>query len=398
MNSSYVLYNKDSALVAFFCEHDCYDGEHFRVSQVADAGAAFPLGFGFRNDDEIEKWLRNRRAPKHRAHVEKLLNQCGCLDMEGYINHFFCASLNDAFWVKPSTSAAKWDDVSLFRNEFNDAIARLAFDGQGTPGADLSSASPELSTNGSFAKCWKRDGDGIFLYKRGSSGAVNAGLEPFSEALAHQIAQKLCDQPVPYELVNHHDTLATRCPLFTSEAVGYAPIVSCVGRAASLDDIIKFFDDLGDGERFRQMMVLDALTLNPDRHLKNFGVSFDTDMGRVIGMAPVFDNNLSLCPYASESDLADVATCVGGRSNCWGQNFNLVAIACLTPDIKERLAKMRDFSFSGLDDMAHRFGFSRERGALLEKLVNFQIDNVLNRRSVPIPTMANPDAVRLDSW
>ncbi len=42
-----------------------------------------------------------------------------------------CLSLTDAFWMKRADEAITWDDVSLYRNPFDDAIARTAFDGMG---------------------------------------------------------------------------------------------------------------------------------------------------------------------------------------------------------------------------------------------------------------------------
>ena len=41
------------------------------------------------------------------------------------------ASLTDAFWRKRADEAITWDNVSLYRNPFDDAIARTAFDGMG---------------------------------------------------------------------------------------------------------------------------------------------------------------------------------------------------------------------------------------------------------------------------
>ena len=54
---------------------------------------------------------------------------------------------------------------------------------------------------------------------------------------------------------------------------------------------------------FRRM-VLDAVILNIDRHLGNFGVLFDTDTMEIQTMAPVFDNNRSLLFDLDDDQLA----------------------------------------------------------------------------------------------
>lgn len=58
-------------------------------------------------------------------------------------------------------------------------IAKIAFEG-GLYGKEFTTTSPEFGTSGSFAKCWVKEDDGIYLLKRGSEGARNAGLEPYS--------------------------------------------------------------------------------------------------------------------------------------------------------------------------------------------------------------------------
>ena len=69
----------------------------------------------------------------------------------------------------------------------------------------FSTASPEFSTDGTFAKCWTRLDNQIFLMKRGSEGGANAGLEPYSEMYASQLAAVFCPDSVPYDVVNYHE-------------------------------------------------------------------------------------------------------------------------------------------------------------------------------------------------
>ena len=42
------------------------------------------------------------------------------------------------------------------------------------------------------------------------------------------------------------------------------------------------------------LIFMDALVYNPDRHEYNFGLLTDPDTGAIIGLAPNFDNNMSL--------------------------------------------------------------------------------------------------------
>ena len=56
------------------------------------------------------------------------------------------------------------------------------------------------------------------------------------------------------------------------------------------------------------MIFLDTVTANPDRHTFNFGLLRDTDSGKLLGLAPNFDNNMALIArgYPSEPKKSDL--------------------------------------------------------------------------------------------
>ena len=74
-------------------------------------------------------FLERRKAPKHREHIQRLLERFGCDDLEGFLNVTHAVSLNDTFWVKKAESNLTWNLVSLYRNEFDQLISEAAFDG-----------------------------------------------------------------------------------------------------------------------------------------------------------------------------------------------------------------------------------------------------------------------------
>lgn len=43
-----------------------------------------------------------------------------------------------------------------------------------------------------------------------------------------------------------------------------------------------------------KMIFLDTITANPDRHTGNFGLMRDAKTGKLLGLAPNFDNNMAL--------------------------------------------------------------------------------------------------------
>ena len=112
----WILQNKDVPLLEFSTREDKFGDvkarEHAWLSPLRPIGYTSLLGF-----------LEGRRAPKHRKHIEQLLEQYGCRTLEGFLQVSHALSLNDTFWVKPAGSPLRWQDVSLYQNDFDEIIA-----------------------------------------------------------------------------------------------------------------------------------------------------------------------------------------------------------------------------------------------------------------------------------
>ena len=53
------------------------------------------------------------------------------------------------------------------------------------------------------------------------------------------------------------------------------------------------FRTLGLEAAYMNILFLDAIVNNPDRHTKNYGILTSQEDGRVLGMAPNYDNNMA---------------------------------------------------------------------------------------------------------
>lgn len=363
----YQLMNKDDIILEFSCERDEFDEPVF--SEDSWLSDIKPIGF-----TEISSFLERRKAPKHREHIQELLIKYGCNDIEGFIKVTHAASLNDTFWVRESDSSVVWNDISLFRNDFNELISIAAFEGI-IPDEDISSTSPEFTTNGAYAKCWVREEGAIFLYKTGSALYE---IEPLSEFLATQLSTKLCVSPVSYDLDFFNEKLISKCALFTDEKLGFVPMSRLFKQKIPVNELLDYFEKIGSGEDFRRMCVLDALIFNPDRHFGNFGVLFNNDTMDILKMAPVFDNNRSLFYSVDENCMRNLSYYVRNAVPRLGTDFNITASQLLTPSIRSDLKNLSGFKFEQHPEIEA----SQQRLDNLSRLVNSQIDLVLNRVSV----------------
>ena len=363
----YLLMNKDREVARF----DITDGGFGSVYSF-EKHTVNPLPIGF---DYIEAWIENRKASKHNAHLRQVMRDCGCDGAEGFIKVTHAASINDTFWVKEESDRICWNDVSFYCNEFNEVISKLAFEGIGLYGIKLSHTSPELSTDGSFRKCWIREDDGIYLYKRGSSGARNAGREPYCEIMGAEIAGKLLPSAVSYELVSLHGELASKCRLFTSEQYGYVPAARFNINHSSPNELMQFYSKLGSEDAFRRMIVIDSLTFNIDRHAGNHGVLVDNDTIQPVTMAPVFDMNMSMLPYVEREEFLDIGRKMEQYGPRIGDDFTRMAQQAVNSAIRSDLIGLKGFQFAFRGDES----FPEWRVHAMEELVNRQIEAILSK-------------------
>ena len=232
--TEYMLMNKDTAVLSFLCERNEFDEPAFL--ELAWHVHYRPIGYR-----TLGGFLERRKAPKHREHIQRLLERFGCDDLEGFINVTHAVSLNDTFWVKKADSDLRWQQISLYSNAFDQLISEAAFDGSASS-SELSTTSPEFGTDGNYAKCWVREKGDIYLYKTGSS---RYEIEPLSEFLAAQLAAELCPSYVDYDLDFYRGKLISKCRLFTSEARGLAKAAAVFGEKRSVPAMLDYFVQSG---------------------------------------------------------------------------------------------------------------------------------------------------------
>ncbi len=360
----YILMNKNVKIAAFYI-NDVLD-----TIFVTEQYVKLPYWI-----EDIGAFIRNRRAPKHRENMARLLKESGCDTLRGFLDITHALSLVDTFWVRPAESRLTWEKVSLYTHRFNEVIAKTAFEG-GLHGRELSTTSPEYGTDGSFAKCWIRENGVIRMLKRGSSGAANAGLEPYSEYYASQIIREFTDEYVSYDLRTVNGRVCSVCDIFTSESLGFLPFDSVSTRNTDIIRVLNKAKEYGLESSFRRMFVIDAVILNEDRHKNNFGFLVENDSQKIAGMAPLFDHNISLLPYAMEDDFEDIDKYLEIKGPRIGSDWIPAAAACLDSGMRKKLIQLSDFKFQ----KHPKYNLPDWRLEALERIIQQNIKKILQFR------------------
>ncbi len=306
-----------------------------------------PLDMECTNEGVI-KWLERRVIPKNRTFVDEILKTLGLShnDTKGIIDVCKGLSLNDSYWIVPDGFEGTFSQYNLYENRFSEMLALVAYTGAGQSGQAFTT-SPELTTNGMLPKAWRfLEGDGIYLYKGGTSGASNTGREPYCEYYASQVAEAMKLNAVHYDIENWKGITASKCALFTSVDVSFIPVGRIV-RTGGIQACLDYYDRLGSdfAEQIRSMLVFDALIYNEDRHFGNFGVLRDNHTGRIIAPAPIFDNGLSLFCFAGREDIPNLAEYAKTRTTPYGVTYEEVCMEVMGAKQKEQLRRVLDFRF-----------------------------------------------------
>lgn len=363
---TYLLMNRDEPWMMFETEYNEFGELNFR--ELEWYTELRPYGY-----TDLYSFTESRKAPKHRKHMEQLFEKYGCSDAEGFIRTTHSLSLNDTFWIKETDSTLRWREISLYSSDFDEIIARTAFDGYDGV-SEFSSTSPEFGTDGYYAKCWKKENDIIFLCKGGSMAFE---IEPLSEFLASQIAEQICPEYVKYDLAFLHGKLISKCELFTSEKYGFVKASKIFGERKTVSELLKYYESRGCGSQFRRMCILDALILNTDRHFGNFGMINDNMTMEIKAAAPVFDNNRSLFFDLDNDQLKNYEWYLKKLKPSFGSDFITTARGLLTDEIRSDLKNMTGFRFRNHTDICA----DSERLEMLSDIVCGQIKKILGNCS-----------------
>ena len=191
------------------------------------------------------------------------------------------ATITDNYWFKPKGSKLKYDDICFD----SDAYSEIALNGQILIYNKRSKLTPQLTLGGSYEKCWKLIGGEWWMYKRGSE------TEILSELISSHIAELIGISTAYYEYAN--GDIRTRN---FADKYNFEPMSSVVGEDDRTDSVYDALCNISEdiAKDYLKLIIFDAIVKNEDRHNENCGLMRDKKTGKIVGLAPNFDNNISL--------------------------------------------------------------------------------------------------------
>lgn len=240
--------------------------------------------------DDLDGWLKGRAIDRHRANsriLKKVLRLTDSSDIAAVMRSH-AATITDNYWICREGETLTYQDIRFSEDTFAEVALTGSFSSYSRQYREeqLRGNSPELTNIGSYEKCWRLIDGEWWLVKAGTPE------ERFSEIFISELGTRLGFAMAEYlpdgQFVRTRDFTRGRC--------NFEPADAIVGEEEDYAFNYERLTELDPrlGKEYLDILFMDALCFNMDRHTKNYGVLRDQSTGKVLCMAPNFDNNIAL--------------------------------------------------------------------------------------------------------
>ncbi len=279
----YLLYSDDQQVASFDYEQSTI------VAYTPMVEALLPMQIRHTTADGFSLWLQERAIDlntyQHRQLANALLGSRDKLAVAIMTRMF---SISDTFTCFPEGKFAPRD--KLCHAEDQQTVSDFILVSSDTSLRLTHTVTPNASTDGSFPKTWKFEDGEWWLYKLQSSEATRSECEISRVLLA-------CGwDAAEYRYIGSYRT-RIRSRNFVGEHEFFEPYDSfrfCFADRSDNDQVIAHnIVSMGAdfAKAYRRILLADALFMNTDRHMRNYGVIRSSETGSVLRLAPNFDNN-----------------------------------------------------------------------------------------------------------
>lgn len=261
--------------------------------------AGIPVIRGAVDRRAFNDWWTERSIPASRSGIREALEALEISNTRILLVRCYGLSLSDQYWICPEGAGLKWENINFFDNEFSDDVGDILF-GENKTKDVLNFSSPDNTSDGNLKKRWKIVDGKRCLIKGGSNPFRQ---QPFNEAIAAGIMQRLGIPHVPYTVIWDQGEPCSVCEDFVNKDIELVPAwrILQTRKRSNSTSVYRHFVNCCETLGIRgvvpfldRMIVLDYIIANEDRHFNNFGALRNAETLEWLGMAPIYDSGSSL--------------------------------------------------------------------------------------------------------
>jgi hypothetical protein len=350
------------------------------------------------NQAMLKKWWLGRAIPASRQGLKEVSFNVGNYELPRWLLlKGMGLSLSDHYWIRPVASNVKWEKVNFFQNTFSEDVGRLLF-GEIESLKDLNLHSPDNTAEGMLKKKWIISENKRILVK-GSYGSEQQ--EAVNEVIASLIMEKIGISHTKYDFFVDNKTLEvySTCENFITQDTELVTMYNCydyhkkTNNISEYDNCINIIKNLGYERiqtKLEELLCIDYIMGNTDRHYNNFGVIRDVNTLKMLDFAPVYDTGTSL--HTGKSSLSIYETTdISAKPFRSTHNKQIEFVK----NIKVDFSKLQGFEDEVYKIMSKSPVLAEERKEKLISVLNYRINSLEQILDKQVKKSYNTEQVKL---
>lgn len=347
--NGYVLMHKERPV--FSAEYDKEKIEFTKVKEIFDFNH---VPYSVREADQtinlkrLNHWFKLRGIPSYRVGLNRLLDRLDMEDQLQLLNSYYALSVSDHYWLKEEDKETTYKKISFFSHSFDqDGFGKAMFSLGRADIGDSVYRTPNNTLAGYQKKAWFHRNGILNIYK---GGTFPYQLEPVHEKLASEMARRLGMDAVTYTTSVYENQVVSVCANMLDEEHDLITADDVLGQTEKQTEKFEYYTYLdilqehGIGnapKALDDMLVLDFLMMNTDRHNQNLGVIINCETMQWEKVAPIFDTGTGLACLRSDDEVEN-----------WSEYYNYRLFnSSKIPDsvVSYLISDLKRYDFSVLD-------------------------------------------------
>lgn len=311
--NGYVLMHKERPV--FSAEYDKEKIEFTKIKEIFDFDH---VPYSVREADQtinlkkLNHWFILRGIPGYRVGLNRLLDRLDMDDQLQLLNSYYALSVSDHYWLKEEDKEITYKRISFFNHSFDqDGFGRAMFSLGRADVDDSVYRTPNNTLAGYQKKAWFHRNGILNIYK---GGTFPYQLEPVHEKLASEMARRLGMDAVAYTTSVYENQVVSVCANMLDEEHDLITADEVLGQTEKQKDKFEYFtylevlkehDIANASKALDDMLVLDFLMMNTDRHNQNLGVIINCETMQWEKVAPIFDTGTGLACLRSDDEVVN---------------------------------------------------------------------------------------------
>lgn len=295
--------NKKIALIELNSEFNIIE-KIYKIYNIKYAPLSFENAYNnkaINNVKVLNQWYRGRGIPDWRKDLKKLLENLKIESPDELLNKSYALSLSDQYWIKEENQMElKWENINFFTNNFKyESYLNISLSSSKVDD-EIDLQSPNNTTDGMLQKAWIIENDKRVLVK---GTYYQANQEPLNEWLVSQICDRLNMDYCNYRIDIINNKIVSKCEDFITEnqeIITAYDIFNLEKKNNNINDLEHYINILekhgivNARKKLQDMILIDYIVMNFDRHLKNFGVIRNVETLEWEDVTPIFDTGESM--------------------------------------------------------------------------------------------------------